>query len=146
MGTGALCTADIGQGMISLGGGLPSSEYFPFESMDIKVPTVGKFLEEETKKTGKTMHLGKHDVREGKSAYDLSIALNYGQSSGSAQMVRWVTEHTEVRRSDCGRIATADNARLSTTLRTEIGPAHCPPAAPPPSRWSTECFSSTATT
>ncbi|KAA8905463.1 pyridoxal phosphate-dependent transferase [Sphaerosporella brunnea] len=72
-------------GMISLGGGLPSSEYFPFESMDIKVPAVGKFLEEETKTTGKTMHLGKHDVKEGKSC-----------ASGSAQMVRWVTEHTEI--------------------------------------------------
>jgi hypothetical protein len=27
---------------------------------------------------------------------DLSVALNYGQGTGSPQMVRWVTEHTEV--------------------------------------------------
>ena len=26
---------------------------------------------------------------------DLSIALNYGQGTGSAQMLRFVTEHTE---------------------------------------------------
>lgn len=80
-----------------MGGGLPSSDYFPFEHFDIKVPAVGHFSEAETKTTGKTMHIGKHDVKEGKSAYDLSIALNYGQSSGAAQMIRWVTEHTEVR-------------------------------------------------
>ena len=28
--------------------------------------------------------------------YDLTIALNYGQASGSAQLLRWVTEHTEL--------------------------------------------------
>ena len=27
---------------------------------------------------------------------DLSIALNYGQGTGSAQLLRFVTEHTEV--------------------------------------------------
>lgn len=27
---------------------------------------------------------------------DLEIALNYGQGTGSAQMLRFVTEHTEV--------------------------------------------------
>jgi aromatic amino acid aminotransferase I / 2-aminoadipate transaminase len=31
-----------------------------------------------------------------KSEYDLSIGLNYGQASGSAQLLRWVTEHTEL--------------------------------------------------
>ncbi|KAI5798971.1 pyridoxal phosphate-dependent transferase [Geopyxis carbonaria] len=83
-------------GMISLGGGLPSSEYFPFENIDVKVPAIGQYSEEERKTTGKTMHIGKHDVREGKSAFDLSICLNYGQGIGSAQMLRWVTEHTEI--------------------------------------------------
>jgi aromatic amino acid aminotransferase I len=39
---------------------------------------------------------GKYDVSEGKSIYDLSIALNYGLGSGSAQMLRFVTEHTEI--------------------------------------------------
>jgi aromatic amino acid aminotransferase I len=84
-------------GMISLGGGLPSSDYFPFESVDVKVPALGKWSEEETKETGEVMRIGKHDRREGKSEYDLAVALNYGLGQGSAQMVRWVTEHTEVR-------------------------------------------------
>ncbi|TGZ85070.1 aromatic amino acid aminotransferas-like protein [Ascodesmis nigricans] len=78
-------------GMLSLGGGLPSSEYFPFEEIDVKVPALDVGNHEEI-----TMQIGKHDVREGKSAYDLSIALNYGQGSGSAQMIRWVVEHTEI--------------------------------------------------
>ncbi|KAI9680036.1 MAG: Aromatic/aminoadipate aminotransferase 1 [Caeruleum heppii] len=82
--------------LISLGGGLPSSDYFPFERLDFKVPSVGQFSEEETHKSGVTLSVGKHDVSEGKSAYDLSIALNYGQGTGSAQMLRWITEHTEI--------------------------------------------------
>lgn len=40
--------------------------------------------------------MGKHDIRDKDSVYDLSVALNYTQSTGSAQMIRWVTEHTEL--------------------------------------------------
>lgn len=82
--------------MISLGGGLPSSDYFPFEYIDVKVPTVGKFSEAETAESGNVVRIGKHDVKTGKSAFDLAISLNYGQGTGSAQLLRWVTEHTEV--------------------------------------------------
>ncbi|KAK2610974.1 hypothetical protein N8I77_004359 [Diaporthe amygdali] len=84
-------------GLISLGGGLPSPEHFPFESMTMKVPIPPGFTEEATKESGATLTIGKHDVRENTdSEYDLSIGLNYGQATGSAQMVRWVTEHTEL--------------------------------------------------
>ncbi|KAF8424635.1 aromatic amino acid aminotransferas-like protein [Tirmania nivea] len=83
-------------GMISLGGGLPSSDYFPFHQMDIKVPAIGKFTEQETAESGETMTIGKHDATEGKSPFDLEIALNYGQGTGSAQLLRWITEHTEI--------------------------------------------------
>lgn len=83
-------------GMISLGGGLPSSSYFPFQYIDVKVPAIGRFSEAETSESGKVMHIGKHDVKEGKSAFDLSISLNYGQGTGSAQILRWITEHTEI--------------------------------------------------
>ncbi|KAJ6116107.1 hypothetical protein N7523_006524 [Penicillium sp. IBT 18751x] len=37
-------------GIISLGGGLPSAEYFPLESLDMKVPTPPGFSPEATKK------------------------------------------------------------------------------------------------
>ncbi|KAI9720010.1 MAG: hypothetical protein M1812_003136 [Candelaria pacifica] len=84
-------------GLINLGGGLPSSDYFPIERLDIKIPTVeGGFSEQQTRDSGAVWKTGKHDVAEGKGAYDLSIALNYGQGSGSAQLLRFVTEHTEI--------------------------------------------------
>ena len=83
-------------GLISLGGGLPSSEYFPIEKIDFKMPQPPHFSEEETKKTGVTVSIGKHDIEEGKSLYDLHVALNYGQATGSAQLLRFVTEHTEI--------------------------------------------------
>lgn len=82
--------------MISLGGGLPSSDYFPFENIDIKVPAPPRFSEEETATTGVVYSAGKHDVSKGKSLFDLSIALNYGQAMGAAQLLRFCTEHTEI--------------------------------------------------
>lgn len=45
---------------------------------------------------GQTIKIGKYDVRDNNGTYDLSIALNYGQSTGSAQMMRFLTEHTEI--------------------------------------------------
>ncbi|KAL4933334.1 aminotransferase-like domain-containing protein [Aspergillus undulatus] len=83
-------------GLISLGGGLPSPEYFPFEELSVKVPTPPGFSPEETQKSGTSLLAGKHDIREGKSLYDLEISLNYGQSTGAPQLLRFVTEHTEL--------------------------------------------------
>ena len=104
--------------MISLGGGLPSHEYFPFQQLEIKVPTPPGFSPEATEESGSVLCSGKHDIREGKSLYgdcpsltmltlferhnwqaisvDLEVALNYGQATGSSQLLRFVTEHTEV--------------------------------------------------
>ncbi|SLM40106.1 aromatic aminotransferase [Lasallia pustulata] len=92
--------------LISLGGGLPSSENFPFERMDIKVPLPPHFSEQETKESGVVSTTGKYDVSEGKSLYDISLSFNYGQATGSGQLLRFVTEHTEC-----------------TTLPTRIGNA-----------------------
>jgi aromatic amino acid aminotransferase I len=84
-------------GLISLGGGLPCAEYFPIESVSIRIPSAPHFSEAETRESGETVKIGKYDVSETENGvYDLSIALNYGQSSGSAQLIRWVTEHTEL--------------------------------------------------
>ena len=83
-------------GLISLGGGLPSSDYFPFEEISIKVPVPPQFSEAETAASGETHTAGKYDIREGKSLYDLSVSLNYGQATGAAQLLRFVTEHTEI--------------------------------------------------
>ncbi|KAF2682786.1 PLP-dependent transferase [Lentithecium fluviatile CBS 122367] len=83
-------------GLISLGGGLPSSEYFPFEELSVKVPVVGHFSEQETKESGVVITAGKHDLANDKSIFDIATAFNYGQGSGAAQLLRYVTEHTEL--------------------------------------------------
>ncbi|KAL9598926.1 MAG: hypothetical protein Q9219_004192 [cf. Caloplaca sp. 3 TL-2023] len=83
-------------GLISLGGGLPSSTVFPFEHIEVKVPQPPHFSEPETRESGVLVKAGKHDAAEGKSIYDIHIAFNYGQATGSVQLLRFVTEHTEI--------------------------------------------------
>ncbi|KAF7544203.1 hypothetical protein G7046_g9833 [Stylonectria norvegica] len=83
-------------GLISLGGGLPSSEVFPFAELQMKVPVAPNFSEKATLESGQLVKIGKYDVRDRDGTYDLSIALNYGQATGSAQMMRFLTEHTEI--------------------------------------------------
>lgn len=77
-----------------MGGGLPSPEYFPIEEVSVKVPTPPNFSHDAA---GDSLVAGKYDIREGKSLYDLEVCLNYGQATGSPQLLRFVTEHTEVR-------------------------------------------------
>lgn len=83
-------------GLISLGGGLPSPEYFPIEQISAKFPTPPGFSPEETRESGTVMTASKGDVKNGNSLYDLEVALNYGQSTGAPQLLRFVTEHTEI--------------------------------------------------
>lgn len=61
--------------MISLGGGLPSPEYFPFEHLDIKVPTPPGFSSEATRQSGTTLRAGKHDIKDGSSLYGALIII-----------------------------------------------------------------------
>ena len=77
---------------ISLCGGLPSSEYFPFEELAFEVQTSPEFVPSQTK----VVRGRKYDIAEDKSAIDLSVALNYGQSMGPPQLMRYLTEHTEI--------------------------------------------------
>jgi aromatic amino acid aminotransferase I / 2-aminoadipate transaminase len=64
--------------------------------MSIKVPSVGHFSEEETHDQGVVLTAGKHDLAEGTSIFDISTAFNYGQGTGAAQLLRFITEHTEL--------------------------------------------------
>lgn len=77
---------------------MPSSETFPIAQLSMKVPIAPHFSEEETLENGQIVSIGKYDVRNDVNGaiYDLSIALNYGQSTGSAQMLRFLVEHTEI--------------------------------------------------
>ncbi|MCJ1343872.1 Aromatic/aminoadipate aminotransferase 1, partial [Peltigera leucophlebia] len=63
-------------GLISLGGGLPSSQYFPLERIDIKVPNPPHFSETETREDGILKSAGKHDIAEGRSLYGNTSALD----------------------------------------------------------------------
>ncbi|THZ33193.1 putative aromatic aminotransferase Aro8 [Aureobasidium pullulans] len=83
-------------GIISLGGGLPSAEYFPFDELSIKVPEVGHFSEKETREQGPVLTAGKSDLADDKSLFDITTAFNYGQGTGSAQLLRYLVEHTEI--------------------------------------------------
>lgn len=64
--------------------------------MSMRVPSPPYFSEAETQVSGQDITIGKRDVVEKDGIFDLSIGLNYGQSIGSAQVLRWVTEHTEL--------------------------------------------------
>ncbi|KAL5615364.1 hypothetical protein BROUX41_005412 [Berkeleyomyces rouxiae] len=79
--------------IISLGGGLPSSEYFPFSEMKMRVNMPDAFTE-----TGPSTQttMGKNDMLALDAEYDLGVALNYTQANGSFQFMRWITEHTEL--------------------------------------------------
>ncbi len=96
-------------GLISLGGGLPSPEHFPILSLSMRVPTGRAGFTDAAAASedgGVSVTMGKYDASQPRvpgrggagpdREYDLSIALNYGQSAGSTQMLRWVTEHTEL--------------------------------------------------
>ncbi|GAM82750.1 hypothetical protein ANO11243_007360 [Dothideomycetidae sp. 11243] len=83
-------------GLISLGGGLPSSEYFPFDELSVKVPTGRQFSAKDLHTSGTVITSGKHDLEEGKSLFDINTSFNYGQGTGAAQLLRFLVEHTEL--------------------------------------------------
>ncbi|KAI0868995.1 aromatic amino acid aminotransferase-like protein [Hypoxylon argillaceum] len=83
-------------GVLSLGGGLPSPDNFPIESLSMQNPHLPLFDQASAEVPGSEITIGKRDIRDKDAVYDLSVALNYGQAVGSAQMLRWVTEHTEL--------------------------------------------------
>lgn len=77
---------------------MPCAEYFPIDSITLKVPNPPHFSEAATASSGAEVRIGKYDVTDPtiQGTYDLSIALNYAQATGSAQLSRFVTEHTEL--------------------------------------------------
>lgn len=84
--------------MRSLGPGAPSTEYFPFYAMNLEVGSTNAFatVGKETPASTTTIYAGKHDSSSGLSTYDLAIALQYGQGTGSAQLVKFMSDHVNV--------------------------------------------------
>lgn len=54
--------------------------------------TAGKMTPETTTR----VHAGKYDSQNGESLYDLAIALQYGQGTGSPQLLKFLSEHVNV--------------------------------------------------
>jgi len=85
-------------GILSLGGGLPSATSFPFSSLTVTVPPRPSFNlpSSSTEAPDISFSIGKDDIALDKGDYDLSVALNYGQVTGAAQLIRLLTELTEI--------------------------------------------------
>jgi len=64
----------------------------------MRVPAAPNFSEAATRESGVDLHIGKYDAAASQhlAEYDLATSLNYGQANGSAQMNRFVAEHTEL--------------------------------------------------
>ncbi|KAB2569458.1 Aromatic/aminoadipate aminotransferase 1 [Lasiodiplodia theobromae] len=82
------------------------SDYFPLETISLTVlPSSLLPLQDGNNNNNNNnpatpathhLHATKHDLSNNLSTYDLSTALNYSQGSGSAPLLRWLTEHTEL--------------------------------------------------
>lgn len=106
-------------GIISLGGGLPLPAYFPIHEVVVKVPTVGKWSEEETAKDGSSINIVKYSrtsseeqvsnktvngvvSEERKPKADslpvvaLSSTLQYGLGTGDPHLLSFLKQHTQM--------------------------------------------------
>ncbi|OCT45190.1 Aromatic amino acid aminotransferase [Cladophialophora carrionii] len=87
----------FGKGMISLGTGRPSPETYPFESMEFvySSPTSISRLGLATNRNGsrETRSATSVSKRDPSASIDLAIALSYGYSLGSEQLIQYLTTH-----------------------------------------------------
>lgn len=75
------------QHIITLGTARPSAEFFPWESLQMRC------LQPADSRIQELVSMG---CTKGEAEYDLSVAMNYGYSAGSPQVLRFVTEHVEM--------------------------------------------------
>lgn len=76
---------------ITLGTARPAPEFYPWESLSMRCPDI-----ESAKINGAVEANATISCDRGEEAYDLSVAMNYGYSAGSPQLLRYVTEHVEL--------------------------------------------------
>ncbi|KAJ5639384.1 aromatic aminotransferase Aro8 [Penicillium longicatenatum] len=87
--------AELSGDVISLGTGRPSPEYFPFLKMSMDFPSRPEYFESSSI-CSESKTIGKYDIQDKKSTFDLAVSLNYGHSAGSEQLIRFLTEHVDV--------------------------------------------------
>ena len=78
---------------IPLGTGRPAPEFYPWTSMVMSGTTYNESRSEGGNSVDPMSHMS---CIAGESAYDLSVALNYGYAAGSPQLLRFITEHVEL--------------------------------------------------
>ncbi|EDK43020.1 aromatic amino acid aminotransferase I [Lodderomyces elongisporus NRRL YB-4239] len=113
-------------GMTFLGGGLPLSDYFPFNKVTADIPTpsftrgIGAPLTEDNKAT---IEVYKKADENGENQVELARSLQYGYTEGMPEIVKFLKEHTEmihnVPYKDWDLIVTVGNTESwDSTLRT----------------------------
>ncbi|KAI3402376.1 ARO8 [Candida oxycetoniae] len=113
-------------GMTFLGGGLPLSDYFPFDKISADIPKppftkgIGAPLTEETKTT---IEVYKKAGENKANEIELARSLQYGYTEGQPELVAFLKEHTEmihkVPYEDWDVIASVGNTESwDSTLRT----------------------------
>ncbi|PWI68273.1 hypothetical protein PCL_02042 [Purpureocillium lilacinum] len=73
--------------LISLGTARPTSEYYPWMSMHMET------LDTPLEGMASQSSLPLMSCTKGEDSYDFSVAMNYGYSAGSPQLLRFITEH-----------------------------------------------------
>ncbi|KAI5951963.1 ARO8 [Candida jiufengensis] len=113
-------------GMTFLGGGLPLSDYFPFNKISADVPTpsftkgIGAPLTDETKTT---IEVFKKPEQNEPNQIELARSLQYGYTEGQPEIISFLKEHTDmvhkVPYEDWDLIASVGNTESwDSTLRT----------------------------
>ena len=86
---------------------LPNPGYFPFEYIDVRVPTTGHFNEDEILNSGATIRVVKNRNRTNNPSTsevvvaetystDLASTLQYGQGFGDLKLREFAREHIKV--------------------------------------------------
>lgn len=87
--------AELKSDIISLATGRPSPAYFPLNGMSLEFPRGPDYFDD-TPCNISSVHIGKYDLKNGMSNFDIATCLNYGYSAGSEQLLRFLTEHVDV--------------------------------------------------
>lgn len=78
--------------MISRGTARPTSKYFPWESVTLRVPDCSSPRSNGTNPDSTALL----QIERGDPTYDLDIVMNYGYAGGSPQLLRFIVEHIEI--------------------------------------------------